>query len=63
MIKGLVVLNCRGCLFASESAIIGNSGNYFYVLELIIINKVDFHRLHDVACYDNLKVATIFLFF
>lgn len=63
MINGLVVLNCRGCLFASKSAITGNSGNYFYILELIIINKVDFHRFHDVTSYDNLKVATIFLAF
>lgn len=60
---GLVVLDCHGCPFVKESAITGNSGNYFYVLELIIINKVDFHRFHDVTSYDNLKVATIFLAF
>lgn len=60
---GLVALDCHGCPFAKESAITGNSGNYFYILELIIINKVDFHRFHDVTSYDNLKVATIFLAF
>lgn len=54
------MLDCHGCQSAKELAILGNSGNYFYILELIIINKVDFHRFHDVASYDNLKVATIF---
>lgn len=60
---GLVVLDCRSCLFARESAILGNYGNHFHFLELIIINKVGFHRLHEVTNYDNLKVATIFLAF
>lgn len=61
--SGLVVLDCRSCLFARESAILGNSGNCFDFLESIIINKIDFHRFHDVTNYDNLKVATIFLAF
>lgn len=60
---GLVVLDCRGFLFARESAILGNYGNHFHFLELIIINKVDFHRLHDVTNYGNVKVAIIFLSF
>lgn len=60
---GLVVLGCRGCQSAKELAISGNYGNHFCFLESIIIIKVDFHRLHDVASYDNLKVATIFLAF
>lgn len=58
--SGLVVPDCHGCLFAKESAILGNYGNHFHFLELIIINKVGFHRLHEVTNYDNLKVATIF---
>lgn len=57
------MLDCRSCPFAKESAILGNSGNCFGFLELIIINKIDFHRFHDVTNYDNLKVATIFLAF
>lgn len=61
--SGLVVPDCHGCLFAKESAILGNYGNHFHFLELIIINKVGFHRFHEVTNYDNLKVATIFLAF
>lgn len=61
--SGLVVPDCHGCLFAKESAILGNYDNHFHFLELIIINKVCFHRLHEVTNYDNLKVATIFLAF
>lgn len=29
---GLVALDCHGCPFAKESAILGNYGNYFYIL-------------------------------
>ena len=61
--NGLVVLDCRSCQFTKESAILGNYGNYFHFLELIIINKVGFHCLHKVTNYGNLKVATIFLAF
>lgn len=61
--SGLVVPDCHGCLFAKESTILGNYGNHFHFLELIIINKIGFHRLHEVTNYDNLKVATIFLAF
>ena len=61
--SGLVELVRRGCLFARESAILGNSGNHFYFLELIIINKFGFHCLHGVTNYGNVKVATIFLSF
>ncbi len=60
---GLVVLGCRGCQFAKELAIFGNCGNNFCFLESIIINKIDFHRFHDVSSYGNMKVATIFLDF
>lgn len=61
--SGLVVPDCHGCLFAKESAMLGNYGNHFHFLELIIINKVGFHCLHGVTNYSNLKVATIFLAF
>lgn len=61
--SGLTVRVRRSCQFAKESAILGNSGNCFGFLELIIINKVGFHRFHEVTNYDNLKVATIFLAF
>lgn len=57
------MLVCRGCPSAKELAMLGNYGNHFCFLESIIIIKVDFHRFHDVASYDNLKVATIFLAF
>lgn len=61
--SGMVVPDCLCCQFAKESAILGNTGNNFNFLELIIINKVGFHRLHDVSDYGNTKVATIFLAF
>lgn len=61
--SGLVVPDCHGCLFAKESAILGNYGNHFRFLELIIINKVGFHCLHGVTNYGNVEVVTIFLSF
>ena len=58
--SGLLERVRRGCQFANELAILGNLGNLFRFLELIIINKVDFHRLHGVANSGNFRVVTIF---